>query len=85
MKRTVALIILDGWGIGQNDVTNAIYAAHPKNMTNLALCYPSGALLSHGIAVGLPWESAGTGEAGHLTIGAGRTVYQPLVKITLAI
>jgi 2,3-bisphosphoglycerate-independent phosphoglycerate mutase len=85
MKRTVVLLILDGWGIGQNDVTNAIYAAQPPNFTELTRRYPSGALVSHGIAVGLPWETAGTGESGHLTIGAGRTVYQTSVKITLAI
>lgn len=85
MKRTVALLILDGWGIGQNDLTNAIRAAAPPRFTDLMRRYPSGALLAHGIAVGLPWETAGTGEAGHLTIGAGRTVYQTSVKIALAI
>ncbi len=85
MKRTVVLLILDGWGVGQNDITNAIYAAQPPIITELAHRYPSGALLSHGIAVGLPWEAAGTGESGHLTIGAGRTVYQTSVKIALAI
>ncbi len=85
MKRTVALLILDGWGIGQNDITNAIYAASPANFADLARRYPSGALLSHGIAVGLPWERAGTGESGHLTIGAGRTVYQTSAQIALAI
>lgn len=85
MKRTVVLLILDGWGVGRNDITNAIYAARPENMNALARYYPSGTLLSHGIAVGLPWEEAGTGAAGHLTIGAGRTVYQPLPRITLAI
>ncbi len=85
MKRTVVLLILDGWGVGRNDVTNAIYAARPPNMADLARRYPSGALLAHGISVGLPWESAGTGEAGHLTIGAGRAVYQPLPRVTLAV
>ncbi len=85
MKRTVVLLILDGWGMGQNDPTNAIRAAAPAHFENLMRRYPSGALLSHGIAVGLPWEAAGTGEAGHLTIGAGRTVYQTSVTIALAI
>ncbi len=85
MKRTVVLLILDGWGIGGNDVTNAIYAAHPPHMNALTERYPSGALLSHGISVGLLWEEAGTGETGHLTIGAGRAVYQPESRITLAI
>lgn len=85
MKRTVALLILDGWGVGVNDITNAIYAAQPETMDMLARRYPTGTLLAHGIAVGLPWEEAGTGAAGHLTIGAGRTVYQPLPRITLAI
>ena len=85
MKRTIVLLILDGWGIGQNDITNAIHAAAPANFTDLARHYPSGALLSHGIAVGLPWETAGTGESGHLTIGAGQTVYQTSVKVALSI
>lgn len=85
MKRTVALLILDGWGIGSNDITNAIYAANPPTLKGLTERYPSGALLAHGISVGLPWEAAGTGEAGHLTIGAGRAVYQPLPRITLAL
>ncbi|MSR73741.1 MAG: phosphoglycerate mutase (2,3-diphosphoglycerate-independent) [Candidatus Pacebacteria bacterium] len=85
MKRTIVLLILDGWGIGQNDITNAIRAAAPQNFENLARHYPSSTLLAHGIAVGLPWETAGTGEAGHLTIGAGRTIYQTSVKIALAI
>ncbi len=85
MKRTVVLLILDGWGIGQNDITNAIHAASPANFEGLARRYPSGALLSHGIAVGLPWETAGTGESGHLTIGAGRTIYQTSVKVALSI
>ena len=85
MKRTVVLLILDGWGVGRNDITNAIYAANPETMDTLARRYPSGTLLASGIAVGLPWEDAGTGAAGHLTIGAGRTVYQPLPRITLAL
>ncbi|MDO8582803.1 MAG: 2,3-bisphosphoglycerate-independent phosphoglycerate mutase [bacterium] len=85
MKRTVVLLILDGWGVGRNDVTNAIYAAAPPNFQSLARRYPSGALLSHGIAVGLPWETAGTGESGHLTIGAGQTIYQTSVKVALSI
>ena len=85
MKRTVVLLILDGWGVGLRDITNAIHAAAPANFTDLARRYPSGALLSHGIAVGLPWETAGTGESGHRTIGAGQTVYQTSVKIALSI
>lgn len=85
MKRTVALLILDGWGVGAHDMTNAIYAASPPHFMDLMNRYPSGTLLSHGIAVGLPWETAGTGESGHLTIGAGRTIYQTSVKIMLAV
>jgi len=85
MKRTIALCILDGWGIGSNDTTNAIYAANPPIIKNYMERYPSGALLAHGISVGLPWDEAGTGEAGHRTIGAGRIVYQPLPRITLAV
>jgi 2,3-bisphosphoglycerate-independent phosphoglycerate mutase len=85
MKRTVCLLILDGWGVGRRDITNAIYAANPPHFNALKSQYCSGSLLAHGIAIGLPWEAPGTGEAGHLTIGAGRAVYQPLPQITLSI
>lgn len=84
-KRTVALIILDGWGIGRNDPTNAIYVAQPENINYIKGHYLAGSLQASGIAVGLPWGEEGNSEVGHLTIGAGKVIYQHLPRITLAI
>ncbi|MEK7593369.1 MAG: 2,3-bisphosphoglycerate-independent phosphoglycerate mutase [Patescibacteria group bacterium] len=84
-KRTVILIVLDGWGIGPKDASNAIYAADPKNINQLKANFPSGALQASGIAVGLPWGEEGNSEVGHLNMGAGKVIYQNYPKITLAI
>src|SRR3989304_2639 len=84
-KRTVILIVLDGWGIGPKDPSNAIYAAAPKNISQLKANFPSGALQASGIAVGLPWGEEGNSEVGHLNMGAGKVIYQNYPKITLAI
>ena len=84
-KRTIVLLILDGWGIGKNDASNPLAAAGLPAIDALARDYPHGALEASGIAVGLPWGEAGNSEVGHLTIGAGRTVYQNFPRITLAI
>lgn len=85
MRRTVALIILDGWGIGQNNASNPIYVAGLKNFKYLEENYPVGSLQASGISVGLPWGEVGNSEVGHLTLGAGKTVYQYYPKITLAL
>lgn len=84
-KRTVALVILDGWGIGRNDPTNAIYIAQPENINYIKSHYLAGSLQASGIAVGLPWGEEGNSEVGHLTIGAGKVIYQHFPRITLAI
>jgi 2,3-bisphosphoglycerate-independent phosphoglycerate mutase len=84
-KRTLILIILDGWGIGREDGSNPIHLAKPENLTALAENYPMGSLNASGISVGLPWGEVGNSEVGHLTIGAGRTIYQYYPRITLAI
>lgn len=85
MEKTVALIIMDGWGIGAKNDTNAIYRAQTPTIDHFKKFYPSTSLQSAGIAVGLPWGEAGNSEVGHLTIGAGRTLYQHLPRISLAI
>ncbi len=85
MKRTVILLILDGWGEGLKDKTNPIHVAQTPAITFLREHYLSGLLQASGIAVGLPWGEEGNSEVGHLTIGAGRTVYQHLPRITKAI
>ncbi|MDR0414433.1 MAG: 2,3-bisphosphoglycerate-independent phosphoglycerate mutase [Prevotellaceae bacterium] len=83
-KKKVLLMILDGWGNGRHDRTNAIYTAGAPNMERLAGAYPSSELLACGENVGLPDGQMGNSEVGHLNIGAGRVVYQDLVKINIA-
>jgi len=85
MKRTLVLVILDGWGIGRKDGSNPIHAVKPANLASLEENYPVGSLNASGISVGLPWGEVGNSEVGHLTIGAGRTIYQYYPRITLAI
>ncbi|MBI5147892.1 MAG: 2,3-bisphosphoglycerate-independent phosphoglycerate mutase [Parcubacteria group bacterium] len=85
MKRTVILAILDGWGIGRKDNSNPIYIQNPKNIEYIKANFPSGALQASGIAVGLPWGEEGNSEVGHLTLGAGKIIYQHFPRITLAI
>lgn len=84
-KRTVVLLILDGWGIGKKDMTNPLHAARLPAMDGIARDYPAGALEASGMSVGLPWKEEGNSEAGHLTIGAGRIIYQHFPRITMAI
>jgi 2,3-bisphosphoglycerate-independent phosphoglycerate mutase len=85
MKRTVVLVILDGWGIGRDDETNPIYIVKPPTLGKLALDYPMTSLQASGISVGLPWGEVGNSEVGHLTLGAGKVIYQYYPKISLAI
>ncbi len=83
-KKTI-LIILDGWGIGDKSRSDIIHNANTPVMDRLAQEYPSSRLLAAGEHVGLPEGQMGNSEVGHLNIGAGRKVYQDLVKINLAI
>lgn len=84
MDKKVLLMILDGWGIGKNDSTNAIYTAGQPNIDALMAKYPHSQLSASGEDVGLPAGQMGNSEVGHLNIGAGRVVYQDLVKINKA-
>ena len=84
MEKKVLLMILDGWGIGKNDSTNAIYTAGQPNIDALMAKYPTSQLSASGEDVGLPQGQMGNSEVGHLNIGAGRVVYQDLVKINKA-
>ena len=84
-KQPVILAILDGCGEGQQNETNPIYMAEPKNFDYLRANFPSGLLQASGISVGLPWGEEGNSEVGHLNLGAGRIIYQYLPKIDLAI
>ena len=83
--RPFALIILDGWGCSDDDFGNAIAAASTPTMDRLIATWPSTAVAASGEAVGLPAGQQGNSEVGHLTIGAGRIIYQPLTRISRAI
>lgn len=84
-KDLVALLILDGWGIGKDYVGNAITNADTKNYDELISKYPYTKLSASGLEVGLPEGQMGNSEVGHLNIGAGRVVYQELTRITKSI
>ena len=84
MKK-VALIILDGWGIGDGSKSDAIAKANTPFVTSLYKNYPHSTLRTSGEDVGLPDGQMGNSEVGHLNIGAGRIVYQDLVLINKAI
>jgi 2,3-bisphosphoglycerate-independent phosphoglycerate mutase len=80
----VLLMILDGWGIGDKSEADAIYNANTPFIDSLYKKYPNSKLLPTGENVGLPQGQMGNSEVGHLNIGAGRIVYQDLVKINKA-
>ena len=82
-KKPLMLMILDGWGINKNpEQKNAITAANPENFYRLQKEYPHSELEASGEAVGLPDGQMGNSEVGHLNIGSGRVIYQPLVEIS---
>jgi 2,3-bisphosphoglycerate-independent phosphoglycerate mutase len=83
--RPVALVILDGWGIAQSSRGNAITQAQTPVYHKLISTYPTFTLQAGGEAVGLPWGEMGNSEVGHLTLGAGKILYQELPRITRAI
>lgn len=80
MKKTI-LIILDGWGIGDKSNSDAIFSGDTPYINSLLNEYPNSQLLTSGENVGLPDGVMGNSEVGHMNIGAGRVVYQDLVKI----
>src|SRR5690348_15657575 len=81
----VILVILDGWGHGPDTKANAIKAANTPFVDSLYKKYPNAELLTSGLDVGLPAGQMGNSEVGHMNIGAGRIVYQDLVRINKAI
>ncbi|WPU95943.1 2,3-bisphosphoglycerate-independent phosphoglycerate mutase [Mucilaginibacter sabulilitoris] len=84
-KKKLALIILDGWGYGRNDQSNAILAADTPFVDGLLQQYPNSKLEASGTAVGLPAGQMGNSEVGHMNLGAGRVVYQELGRIHKAV
>lgn len=85
MRRSVVLIVLDGWGIGPQNESNPIHVVRPETFRLLEEHFPVTSLQASGISVGLPWGEVGNSEVGHLTIGAGKVIYQYYPRITLAI
>lgn len=79
------LMILDGWGIGNKSKADVIYNANTPNMDKLTKEYPHSQLHASGENVGLPGGQMGNSEVGHMNIGAGRIVYQDLVRINKAV
>ena len=84
MDKKVLLMILDGWGIGNGTKSDVISQMHPAYITAMTEKYPHAQLRTDGENVGLPNGQMGNSEVGHLNIGAGRVVYQDLVKINRA-
>ncbi|WP_031528724.1 2,3-bisphosphoglycerate-independent phosphoglycerate mutase [Dyadobacter crusticola] len=87
MSRKVILIIMDGWGVAKMGEENrsAVIAANTPFYDSILQNYPNSRLEASGLAVGLPDGQMGNSEVGHTNLGAGRVVYQDLVKINLAV
>lgn len=84
-NKKAVLMILDGWGMGKGDKTDVIASAPTPFIDSLLEEYPHSQLLASGEHVGLPDGQMGNSEVGHLNLGAGRVLYQDMVKITRAI
>ncbi|MTI69548.1 MAG: 2,3-bisphosphoglycerate-independent phosphoglycerate mutase [Firmicutes bacterium] len=80
-----AIILLDGWGLGEKYDGNAISKSKTPNYKKILENYPSTKLIASGLKVGLPEGQMGNSEVGHLNIGAGRIVYQDYTRINKAI
>ena len=85
MNKKVILMILDGWGITQDPKVSAIAQADTPFIDSLLKKYPHAKIYTSGENVGLPEGQMGNSEVGHMNLGAGRIVYQDLVKINKAI
>ncbi|WP_299111292.1 2,3-bisphosphoglycerate-independent phosphoglycerate mutase [uncultured Winogradskyella sp.] len=85
MNKKVILMILDGWGKSPDPKVSAIDNAQTPFIDSLYTKYPSASLRTDGLNVGLPEGQMGNSEVGHMNLGAGRIVYQDLVKINLAV
>jgi 2,3-bisphosphoglycerate-independent phosphoglycerate mutase len=84
MNKKVILMVLDGWGIGDRSYSDAIHYSKVPFVKSLYTSRPNSTLTTFGEAVGLPEGQMGNSEVGHMNIGAGRVVYQMLVKINKA-
>ena len=84
-NKKVILIIMDGWGLGKVEKSDAIQHAKTPFVSSLYAKYPNTTLITCGEDVGLPDGQMGNSEVGHLNLGAGRIVYQELQRINVAI
>ena len=85
LKKTVVLVILDGWGVAPPSRANALSQAKTPVWDKLLATYPCITLQASGESVGLPWGEMGNSEVGHLNLGAGKIIYQDLPRINKAI
>ena len=85
MNKKAVLLILDGWGYGRHDSSDAISKADTPFFNSLIAKYPNSTLQASGEAVGLPDGQMGNSEVGHMNLGAGRVVYQELGRINKAV
>lgn len=85
MNKKVILMILDGWGKSPDPKISAIDNANTPFIDSLYHKYPNASLRTDGLNVGLPEGQMGNSEVGHMNLGAGRIVYQDLVKVNLAV
>ena len=85
MEKKAILLILDGWGYGKHDRSDAISAADTPFFNYLIANFPNSTLQASGEAVGLPAGQMGNSEVGHMNLGAGRIVYQELGRINKAV
>jgi 2,3-bisphosphoglycerate-independent phosphoglycerate mutase len=85
LNNRVILIICDGWGIGNRSASDVIFSGDTPGFDNLSARFPNSQLLTSGEYVGLPEGQMGNSEVGHMNIGAGRIVYQDLVRINKAV
>ncbi|MDP3964818.1 MAG: 2,3-bisphosphoglycerate-independent phosphoglycerate mutase [bacterium] len=81
----VVLIIMDGWGVAAPSKGNAFTLAQTPFLEYMLENYPAMLLEAGGVSVGLPWGEMGNSEVGHLSIGAGKIVFQSLARVTKAI
>jgi 2,3-bisphosphoglycerate-independent phosphoglycerate mutase len=84
-KKPILLCVLDGFGIADNSEFNAVSMAKMPNYRRYLKDYPNSQLQTSGLDVGLPEGQMGNSEVGHMTIGAGRVIFQDLVRVNLAI
>ena len=85
MSKKAILAILDGWGLGPNPNVSALAQANTPFIDYALKTFPNTTLEASGLAVGLPAGQMGNSEVGHMNLGAGRVVYQNLVKLNMAV